>query len=355
MGKVLSIFKRRHYHDQHNEDDYQHNESGSQHNNVANVEAIFSEIPIHKTDFDEATTKGFGVGDGTLAGATCLCLAEPDFCVTGQRDGTVLLQDCENMTQRRKWHQHTRDVIKVVSYDDTVVSASRDSTIVVWKLGHDQPVCKLTEHKLAVTAIDFDKEGGDALVSGSRDNTLKWWDLETQECLGTVEESRNLITDVAWSCVSDIVIQTSEDKTVKLWDARSYELVDVLPAERQISTCCDVADNLCVSGYNGFVGQGCHLIMWDIRSPRRKLHQFSGHSETVTSCTFLSTNQFASTSNDGCVRVWSYNTNAADSTCLMTTNLSAGPLTSVKYHNNMLYVTSLSQGLHKIPYHLNDL
>lgn len=353
MGKVLSILKIRRFAD-----------ADSPSKQPKKNTNIFSEIPtIEGNNLDEFTEDKNNPSTShhnVEGGCTCICLTKENLCITGCRiDNSIIVQSYENLQKiRHRWVGHTRDVIKVSSKNNQVVSASRDATIALWQIDQDSCVGKLCDHELAVTAVDFDRRhdnGGtsDLLVSGSRDNTVKFWDLETLECVSSVTESRNLVTDIRWNCGSDVIAQTSEDKTLKLWDARTQEIAHTLPVQHHIASCCDIYGDYCVTGYKGFVGEGCQLFLWDLRA-MDVVSQYIGHKESVTSCRFLpgTNQQFVSTSNDGFVRVWDRDRTSS----VFQQNLQCGPLTGVgTYDCNNLVVTSLSEGVKKIRFALpND-
>lgn len=342
MGKALSIFKRRRYPD---------NDSALGGSSGRLKRNIFTDFSDHKicsdgdTQFEDGT-KTFN--EFSNNGRTCVNIADDSkFIISGDRSNSVIVQSCEDLQIRHKLTEHTRDVIKISSFQKHFVSGSRDATIAVWEIGQDNCVGKLTDHQLAVTAIDFDHRHGNELVSGSRDNTVKFWDMETFECISSITESRNLVTDMKWNCETNIIAQTSEDKSVKLWDSRMHEIVHTLPTQQQIPTCCDVSGNHCITGYNGFLGEGCQLFLWDIRA-LNFISQYLGHQETVTSCAFLpntNSQEFVSSSNDGSVRVWNKDLTSS----VLHENIQSGPLTAVQAvdrHN--LIITSLNDGVKKL-------
>ncbi|XP_076806127.1 WD repeat-containing protein 31-like [Clavelina lepadiformis] len=237
---------------------------------------------------------------------TSLCTSSSNFCISGSKDKTVVLQDVLNGVVLQKWKDHTQEVTKVRCSGNLVASTSRDLSVKIWKTDSQESEATLEGHKLVVTAVDFSADNQN-VVTGSRDNFVKVWDVETEEVISEQSISRNLVTDVRWMKGENLIVQTSEDKMLKLWDPRTVEVVHSFPLQNQIQTCCDINGLYCLTGCNGFNGQGCQIHLWDIRQ-RAKLQEYRGHTETVSGCSFNEhtpgSHTFASCSHDGTVRFW---------------------------------------------------
>jgi WD40 repeat protein len=67
---------------------------------------------------------------------------------------------------------------------------------------------------------------GNILVSGNADSTVKVWDINTGECLQTLEGSnkhQSAVTCLQFN--ARFVITSSDDGTVKLWDLKAGEFI----------------------------------------------------------------------------------------------------------------------------------
>jgi len=256
---------------------------------------------------------------------TCISSLSPKICVTGGKDKKICVQNIETKKILHNWKGHSRDVIRVRCWNDLVASCSRDTNVCLWRLENDSYIGKFEDHTLSVSAVDFNEDGSN-ICSGSRDNCVKIWDVETEQCINTTNISRNLVTDMVWS--NRMIVQTSEDKTLKIWDARTLEVVSSSPVQQQILTCCNVSDNTCIMGCNGFVGAGCQILSWDLRQ-NKILQEYRGHSETVSSCVFLNgqgnSKTFASCSHDSSINQWK----EGNSKPLIHQEINDGTLTSV--------------------------
>nr|CAB3245431.1 F-box/WD repeat-containing protein 7 [Phallusia mammillata] len=276
---------------------------------------------------------------------TSIDVVSPNLCISASRDKTIAIQDLSKGTLLHRWNAHSQGVTKVCCCNSVIASASRDLTIGVWNLDNPKS-CRgrLSGHTLVVSALDINTEGT-KLFSGSRDNTVRIWDLETQQCMMENNISRNLVTDLKWAHQENMVIQTSEDKIIKIWDTRLLEVVHTFPVQAQIQTCCDLEEKRCLTGNNGFSGQGCQLNLWDLRH-RQMLNEYRGHAETVSGCSFFDTScpytRFVSTSNDGTLRLWKDIQQASVSV----QQLGLGTLTCIaSLNDNTLLCGSLNHGI----------
>jgi len=105
---------------------------------------------------------------------------------------------------------------------DRLLSASRDKTIIVWKLskeegnyGFAQRALKGHSHFVSDVVISSD---GQFALSGSWDTTLRLWDItngvSTRSFIGHTKD----VLSVAFSADNRQIVSGSRDKTIKLWN-----------------------------------------------------------------------------------------------------------------------------------------
>ncbi|MEI6444338.1 MAG: hypothetical protein WCO29_14715, partial [Nostocales cyanobacterium ELA583] len=75
-----------------------------------------------------------------------------------------------------------------------------------------------------VTSVAWSGDGL-TLASGSDDNTVKLWDVQSGDCVRTLEGHSNWVTSVAWSGDGLTLASGSDDNTVKLWDVQSGDCI----------------------------------------------------------------------------------------------------------------------------------
>ena len=72
------------------------------------------------------------------------------------------------------------------------------------------------------------------LVSGSEDKTIKIWDLESGNCIKTLQGHTNIVRCIKLLPSGELV-SSSDDNTINVWDLMSYVNVLEERFEKQLS------------------------------------------------------------------------------------------------------------------------
>lgn len=107
-------------------------------------------------------------------------------------------------------------------YPDMILSASRDCSVILWKLVHDEtnfgiPQKRLKGHSHFVSDAVISSDGHFAL-SGSWDKTLRLWDLTQGVSTRQFVSHNKDVLSVAFSADNRQIVSSSRDKTIKLWN-----------------------------------------------------------------------------------------------------------------------------------------
>ena len=70
------------------------------------------------------------------------------------------------------------------------------------------------------------------LASGSHDQTVKLWDVNTGQCLKTLQGHTSWVWSVALSPDAQTLVSGSQDETIKLWDVNTGVCLKTLRAAR---------------------------------------------------------------------------------------------------------------------------
>jgi len=132
----------------------------------------------------------------------------------------------EQMTLRGVLKGHGGWVTQIAAtsqYPDMLLSASRDKSLIVWKLTREDQNSYGTPHKALkghghfVTDVVMSSDGNFAL-SGSWDNNLRLWDLSTGVSTRRFVDHSKDVMSVAFSADNRQIVSGSRDKTIKLWN-----------------------------------------------------------------------------------------------------------------------------------------
>lgn len=131
----------------------------------------------------------------------------------------------EQMTLRATLEGHGNWVTQIATtpqYPDMILSASRDHTLIQWRLTRDEtnfgvPQKTLCGHSHFVSDVVMSSDGQFAL-SGSWDKTLRLWDLSTSKTTRMFKGHTKDVLSVAFSADNRQIVSGSRDKCIKLWN-----------------------------------------------------------------------------------------------------------------------------------------
>jgi len=183
----------------------------------------------------------------------------------------------------RKLSGHTKFVVRVVFDPHTpgqLASASGDNTIRIWQLNNDGSYSsqELFGHKSQVESIAFDPHRPGQLASGSRDKTIRIWKLNSDGLYNSQELTGHTgdLVDIAFDPhTPGQLASTSSDETIRIWQLNN----DGSYTSRELSSQPEWFNNTALSPYKRHYG---HSIAFDPYTP----------------------GQFASTSEDNTIRIW---------------------------------------------------
>ncbi|KAH6799166.1 receptor for activated C kinase 1C [Perilla frutescens var. frutescens] len=131
----------------------------------------------------------------------------------------------EQLVLRGTMRGHTDWVTAIaapIDNSDTIVTASRDKSLILWKLTKEQSTFgvaarRLTGHSHFVQDVVLSSDGQFAL-SGSWDAELRLWDLQTGDTARRFVGHTKDVLSVAFSADNRQIVSASRDKSIKLWN-----------------------------------------------------------------------------------------------------------------------------------------
>jgi WD40 repeat protein len=136
-------------------------------------------------------------------------------------------------------------------------------------------------------------------LSGGSDRCLRLWDLETGECVQTLEGHDAFISAAAWRPNAHQVISASADETVRLWDLEQGRALRVMKGHKGPVRALAVDE---LGRFVASAGQDSSVGVWDLATgePSRFLR---GHQGPVTSVA-VAEDLVVAGGEDGTLRFW---------------------------------------------------
>mmetsp|Transcript_21542 Transcript_21542/g.52432 ORF Transcript_21542/g.52432 Transcript_21542/m.52432 type:complete len:316 (+) Transcript_21542:88-1035(+) len=257
-----------------------------------------------------------GVLEGHLDWVTSIATSfeNPNTIVTGSRDKSVMVWELSDDAEvpgmaKRRLTGHNGPVSDVVISSDGqfCMSASWDTTLRLWDIGTGNTVRKFTGHTKDVFAVAFSADNRQ-IVSGSRDRTIKLWNT-LAECKYTITEDMHSdwVSTVRFSpsAKTPLIVSTGWDKLVKVWNLTSCKLKTNLAGHQ--GPIYDVAispdGSLCASG-----GKDATAMLWDVNDGKH-LYSLDGGS-TINGLVFSPKNYWLVAACDNGIKVWDLETKA---------------------------------------------
>jgi F-box and WD-40 domain protein CDC4 len=133
--------------------------------------------------------------------------------------------DTENTYLLNVLRGHQNTIRDMVTYGDTIVSGSYDCTVRVWRISTGEVVHILTGHtqKIYTVALDYKNR---RCASGSMDNLVKIWCLDTGSCLFNLQGHTSLVGLLQLN--HDLLVSAAADGTLRIWNPDDWTCQAIL-------------------------------------------------------------------------------------------------------------------------------
>ncbi len=186
------------------------------------------------------------------------------------------------------------------------VSSSEDETIKIWDIETGECLETMDGYTNWQLAVAFHPDGK-ILASGDNNATVYLWDVETGECLKTLKGHTSSIWSLAFSSDGKILASGSTDLTIRLWDIETGECQrTLLGKEERIWSLAFNPDDTKLASSS--VNQ--KIRIWDLQTNHCQIldsNESSGGG--IKSITYSSDGVFLiSASEDRTIRIWNIHT-----------------------------------------------
>ena len=243
---------------------------------------------------------------GNTEEALALALQAVTLDPTSARAQTALSAAAYAPGTVRRFIGHNAPVASVTLSPDgrTALSASWDTTLILWDIQTGEIIRRFTGHAAEVTSVAFLPDGRTA-ISGSNDRTMIQWDLQTGNIIRQFKGQPVQIWALAVSPDGSYAASGGSGHNVILWDIQTGEVIRSFEGHdstlQGIEFSADGSQLLTASG-------DTTIILWEIETGQI-LQRFEGHTSWVNSAVFGPDNRsILSGSDDATMILWDIET-----------------------------------------------
>jgi len=236
-----------------------------------------------------------------------------DSIVSSSRDKTVIqwsitrydLEDWGHAHKALRGHNHYVEDVVLSKDGQFALSASWDGTLRLWDLNYGQATRRFVGHTKDITSVAFSADNRQ-IVSGSRDKSIRLWNT-LGECKLTIEDAHSdWVSCVAFS-PSDknkVIVSAGWDKLVKVWSLNEeFRCKITLHGHTGYINTVTVSPDgsLCASG-----GKDGTAMLWDLNEGR---HLYSLDAGDIINCLVFSPNRYwLCAGTDSGIKIWDLET-----------------------------------------------
>lgn len=226
--------------------------------------------------------------------------------LSGGPDGVITLWNAQSGDALIRFgaegNGHTSEVWSIAYTPDEqgFVSASDDSSLILWSFETAQPVRRYVGHSSRVTSVSI-RPDGKAMASGSEDNAIIIWDMATGGITQRFSGHTSLVYGVTYSPDGEHLLSASWDDTLRLWDLENGAQIGRFDGQsgEVLSVAYSPDGSQAVSATSGG-----NLIVWDVTSGA-EIRRLEGHSGAVNTVDFSPDGKrILSGSDDDSLMVW---------------------------------------------------
>ncbi|KAI8867655.1 G-protein complex beta subunit CpcB [Ramicandelaber brevisporus] len=233
---------------------------------------------------------------------------DPSLVVSASRDKSVLVwklgeSDAEYGTMKRRLtgHNHFVSDVALSSDGQYALTGSWDKTLRLWEIATGNSTCLFSGHKADVLSVAFSADNRQ-IVSASMDRTIKLWNI-LGECKFTFVEDghQDWVSCVRFSPNPSlpVIVSAGWDKVVKVWQMKDLKLRSNHMGHNGVINAITISPDgsLCASG-----GKDSQTMLWDLNEGKHLYSLDAGAS--VNALVFSPNKYWLCAATDSSIRIW---------------------------------------------------
>lgn len=200
-------------------------------------------------------------------------------------------------------------------------STDRNHTIKICDLNSGNCLHTLNDHTGSVWSVCISPDG-QSIVSGSADHTIKIWNLNDGMCTNTLNGHAGQVVSVCISPDGQNIVSGSSDGTIKIWTINDGTCIHT------IDSLVDSIDSVCISPDGQKIVSSLSdrsIKIWSMNNGTyiNTINILAGFASSV--CISPDGQKIVSASSDGTIKIWNIN----DGTCIHTIDSLVSSVSSI--------------------------
>lgn len=179
---------------------------------------------------------GVGIGHMGAVGAVVFSKKQRNFFVSGSSDRTLKVWNMDSVSDNNEEvltlkakavvAAHDKDIncLAVAPNDSLVCSGSQDRTACIWRIPDLVSVVALKGHKRGIWSVEFSPVD-QCVMTASGDKTIKIWAISDGTCLKTFEGHQSSVLRASFLTHGTQIVSCGADCMVKLWTVKTNECI----------------------------------------------------------------------------------------------------------------------------------